>query len=251
MLWLKNRMKTISWMLIASMLNLCLISTNVYSSQSVATVTTHNDTELEINRQKLKEIVNRQDVQKQLLLYGLTKEEVQNRIDALTDEEVEMVVSRVEKIPAGGMVRGVVALVMLLYAIIKILWCAVSLPFMDESYGECVGGFDSSEKEKPMEDESFPQSPIFNVHHILVGSELEAIRIIDRIHSVSSFQELAKKYSTDPSALNGGDLGWVNANELDPQFSKALIQMQNGEVSRVPVKTKFGWHIILREDSKQ
>ena len=139
MLWLKHRMKTISWMLIASMLNLCLISTNVYSSQREVTAINHDDIELD-NRHKLKEFVNRQDVQKQLQQYGLAKEEAHNRINALTDKEVAEIMVKIEQIPAGGY-YGLEAIILigllLAYSLFSIIGCAFAFPFMEKNYGEC------------------------------------------------------------------------------------------------------------------
>jgi peptidyl-prolyl cis-trans isomerase SurA len=57
------------------------------------------------------------------------------------------------------------------------------------------------------------------------------------------FGELAKKYSEDGSAANGGDLGWMGPGDLVPEFDQAMNRLQIGEVSD-PVKTEFGWHLI-------
>jgi len=57
------------------------------------------------------------------------------------------------------------------------------------------------------------------------------------------FGELAKKYSDDGSASNGGNLGWMGPGDLVPEFEQTMNRLQIGEVSN-PVKTQFGWHII-------
>jgi peptidyl-prolyl cis-trans isomerase SurA len=57
------------------------------------------------------------------------------------------------------------------------------------------------------------------------------------------FGELAKKYSEDGSAANGGNLGWMGPGDLVPEFDQAMNRLQIGEVSN-PVKTEFGWHLI-------
>ena len=59
----------------------------------------------------------------------------------------------------------------------------------------------------------------------------------------ADFSELAKKYSEDGSASNGGDLGWMGPGDLVPEFDQAMNRLQIGEVSN-PVKTEFGWHLI-------
>ena len=57
------------------------------------------------------------------------------------------------------------------------------------------------------------------------------------------FAELAKKYSEDGSAANGGELGWMSPGDLVPEFEQAMNRLQIGEVSN-PVKSEFGWHLI-------
>jgi peptidyl-prolyl cis-trans isomerase SurA len=59
----------------------------------------------------------------------------------------------------------------------------------------------------------------------------------------SDFGELAKKYSEDGSAPNGGSLGWMGPGDLVPEFELAMNRLQIGEISN-PVKTEFGWHLI-------
>ena len=59
----------------------------------------------------------------------------------------------------------------------------------------------------------------------------------------ADFAELAKKYSEDGSAPNGGELGWMGPGDLVPEFEQAMNRLQIGEVSN-PVKTEFGWHLI-------
>jgi peptidyl-prolyl cis-trans isomerase SurA len=59
----------------------------------------------------------------------------------------------------------------------------------------------------------------------------------------ADFGELAKKYSEDGSAPNGGNLGWMGPGDLVPEFEQAMNRLQIGEVSN-SVKSEFGWHLI-------
>ena len=59
----------------------------------------------------------------------------------------------------------------------------------------------------------------------------------------ADFGELAKKFSEDGSAANGGNLGWMGPGDLVPEFEQAMNRLQISEVSN-PVKTEFGWHLI-------
>lgn len=58
-----------------------------------------------------------------------------------------------------------------------------------------------------------------------------------------SFAKLARLYSQDPSAANGGDIGWVYPGDTVPQFQRAMNALKPGQISE-PVQTPFGWHLI-------
>jgi peptidyl-prolyl cis-trans isomerase SurA len=66
----------------------------------------------------------------------------------------------------------------------------------------------------------------------------------------ADFAELAKKYSEDGSAANGGELGWMGPGDLVPEFEQAMNRLQIGEVSN-PVKSEFGWHLIQVLDRRE
>lgn len=93
----------------------------------------------------------------------------------------------------------------------------------------------------------------YHVRHILIKpneirSESETAqlsqRLYDRINKGESFAELAKSYSEDPgSALNGGDLNWVTADSLAPEFAEVMTSIPEKQVS-VPFQSQYGWHIL-------
>lgn len=92
-----------------------------------------------------------------------------------------------------------------------------------------------------------------HVRHILIKpsairseeeSRLLIQRLHDRIQAGESFTELAKNFSEDPgSALNGGDLNWIDPNSLVPEFREVMANTASGELSE-PFKTPYGWHIL-------
>jgi peptidyl-prolyl cis-trans isomerase C len=90
----------------------------------------------------------------------------------------------------------------------------------------------------------------FNARHILLKKEDEAKAVIKEIANGADFAKLAKEKSTGPSASNGGSLGWFKAQTMVPAFANAVKEMKKGEVSKEPVKTQFGWHVIKLEDSR-
>ncbi|WP_455222324.1 peptidylprolyl isomerase [Kaarinaea lacus] len=91
----------------------------------------------------------------------------------------------------------------------------------------------------------------YKASHILVESEDDAKTIIAEIDKGANFADLAKKKSTGPSATHGGDLGWFKSDEMVKPFAVAVEGLKNGEYTKTPVKSDFGWHVILRENSRE
>ncbi len=90
----------------------------------------------------------------------------------------------------------------------------------------------------------------YKARHILLKKKEEAEDIIRQLDQGADFAELAKKKSTGPSGKNGGDLGWFEPGQMVKPFSDAAIQLKPGQYSKEPVKTQFGWHVILLEDER-
>jgi peptidyl-prolyl cis-trans isomerase C len=88
----------------------------------------------------------------------------------------------------------------------------------------------------------------FKARHILVESEDDAKAIIVELDGGGDFVELAKSKSTGPSGKQGGDLGWFRAETMVKPFSEAASKLDKGQYTKAPVKTQFGWHVILLED---
>jgi peptidyl-prolyl cis-trans isomerase C len=92
----------------------------------------------------------------------------------------------------------------------------------------------------------------FKARHILVENEDQAKKIIADLKKGAKFEDIAKKQSKDPgSGANGGDLDWANPSSFVPEFSEAMVKLNKGEMTQVPVKSQFGWHIIRVDDIRQ
>ena len=91
----------------------------------------------------------------------------------------------------------------------------------------------------------------FKARHILLKTEDEAKAVIGELDGGADFATLAKERSIGPSKTVGGDLGWFGADQMVSEFSSATQALGNGAYSESPVKTQFGWHVILREDSRE
>src|SRR6516164_4762494 len=98
-------------------------------------------------------------------------------------------------------------------------------------------------KEKPAHEE-------VHASHILLATEAEAKSVIAELDKGADFAALAKKYSKDPGAESGGDLGYFGHDDMVKEFADAAFALPKGQYSKTPVKTEFGWHVIKVEDRR-
>ncbi len=91
----------------------------------------------------------------------------------------------------------------------------------------------------------------YRVRHILAKDQETARKAIAELKAGKPFPEVAKRYSNDPSAAQGGDLGWLDSEALAGPVGDAVKQLKKGEYSQQPVKSDFGWHVFLLEDTRQ
>jgi len=90
----------------------------------------------------------------------------------------------------------------------------------------------------------------YRVSHILVDSEDKAKSVIEELQGGADFSETAKAQSSDNSAADGGQLEWFTVDIMPEPFGNAVAKLSKGSFTEQPVKTQFGWHIILLEDSR-
>src|SRR5690625_4039183 len=86
--------------------------------------------------------------------------------------------------------------------------------------------------------------------HILVEDEELANEIKGKLDKGEDFADLAKEYSTDSSAEQGGELGFFTVGSMVPPFEDAAYNLEIDEISE-PLKSDFGYHIILLTDKKE
>src|SRR5215472_7969053 len=98
-------------------------------------------------------------------------------------------------------------------------------------------------KEKPAREE-------VRARHILLPTEAEAKSVIAELDKGADFAALAKKYSKDPGAQSGGDLGYFGHDDMVKEFADAAFALSPGQYTKTPVKTEFGWHVIKVEDRR-
>ncbi|MDP5238583.1 peptidylprolyl isomerase [Uliginosibacterium sp. 31-16] len=91
----------------------------------------------------------------------------------------------------------------------------------------------------------------YKARHILVEQEADAKAIIAKLQKGAKFADLAKASKDPGSAATGGDLGWARPGTFVPEFAAALKTLEKGKFTTEPVKSQFGYHVILLEDSRK
>ena len=92
----------------------------------------------------------------------------------------------------------------------------------------------------------------YKARHILVEKEDDAKAIIAKLNKdPKAFDALAKAQSKDPGSKDkGGDLGWFDPHSMVPEFGAALAKLTKGKFTEEPVKTQFGYHVIMLDDTR-
>jgi len=89
----------------------------------------------------------------------------------------------------------------------------------------------------------------YSARHILVATEAEAKDIIAQLAKGGDFAKIAKEKSKDTGSKDkGGDLGWFSPGGMVKSFGDAVVKLQKGLYTTIPVQTQFGWHVIKLED---
>lgn len=109
----------------------------------------------------------------------------------------------------------------------------------------------TDEELQKLYDEQVPKGSEYKARHILVEEEDQAKKLIVELDGGGDFSELAKQHSTGPSGKTGGELGWFSPKQMVEPFSTAIAGMEKGTYTKTPVKTQFGWHVIILDDVRE
>lgn len=91
-----------------------------------------------------------------------------------------------------------------------------------------------------------PNSKTYKAAHILVRAKYEAEDLLLKLKAGSSFEELAKRFSSCTSAAHSGNLGEIKIGQADMEFEEAVLGLKINEITKSPVRTRFGYHLIKR-----
>ena len=98
--------------------------------------------------------------------------------------------------------------------------------------------------------EKYNKPATVGAKHILVSDEEKINEIAEELKGDLTFEDAAKKYSTCPSKDRGGDLGVFGKGQMVPEFEAVAFELEIGVISE-PVKTQFGYHIIMTTEKNE
>ncbi len=110
----------------------------------------------------------------------------------------------------------------------------------------------TEEELKAVYDQNLPRlsAQQYKAHHILVETKEEADAVISQLNKGKEFAALAKERANGPTGANGGDLGWFTADSMVPEVIAAVKQLKVGSYTKEPVKSQYGYHVILLDDTR-
>ncbi len=88
----------------------------------------------------------------------------------------------------------------------------------------------------------------YRARHVLVEKKTEAEEVIKALQAGQKFEALAARSKDEGSKVNGGDLDWAAPGNFVKPFADAMIGLQKGKFTALPVETQFGWHVIQLDD---
>ena len=91
----------------------------------------------------------------------------------------------------------------------------------------------------------------YKTRHILVDKEDEAKDIVARLKKGEKFDDLAKQSKDPGSKDKGGDLGWAPPSQYVRPFSDAMVKLEKGKYTETPVKSDYGYHVIMLDDTRE
>ncbi len=92
----------------------------------------------------------------------------------------------------------------------------------------------------------FESKKEMSAKHILLEDEKTAKEVIKKLNDGGDFDKIAKEYTKDKTV----ELGYFTEDLMVPEFTKAAAALEKGAYTKEPVKTQFGWHVILLEDTR-
>lgn len=92
----------------------------------------------------------------------------------------------------------------------------------------------------------------YHLAHIQVASADDGQKLIEQLGKGGNFSALAREHSLDANTKEqGGDLMWASPSGMPPSFATAAGELKKGDISKTPLRTEVGWHVVKMLDSRE
>jgi peptidyl-prolyl cis-trans isomerase C len=88
----------------------------------------------------------------------------------------------------------------------------------------------------------------YKIRGIVLADESAAKAALASVRKGEAFDKVAKEKSIDPSKTEGGDLGWLLAEQINPLIANVVVNLSKGAVVAAPIQVQNAWHIIKVDD---
>jgi peptidyl-prolyl cis-trans isomerase C len=109
---------------------------------------------------------------------------------------------------------------------------------------------DDVRQEYERQNQVLAQAQQYNISSMVLATEAEAKAALVRLKRGERFDVVAREISLDASKQQGGDLGWLRADEIAPWISNVMVNLSKGATVAAPIQTTFGWHVIRLNDTR-
>ena len=109
---------------------------------------------------------------------------------------------------------------------------------------------DDVRQEYERQNQVLAQAQQYNISSMVLATEAEAKAALVRLKRGERFDVVAREISLDASKQQGGDLGWLRADEIAPWISNVMVNLSKGATVAAPIQTPFGWHVIRLNDTR-
>ena len=90
----------------------------------------------------------------------------------------------------------------------------------------------------------------YKIRDIVLADEAAAKEALASLRKGAAFDKVAKDKSIDPSKAEGGDLGWLLSEQINPLIANVVVNLSKGAVSAAPIQVQNAWHIIKVDDTR-
>lgn len=90
----------------------------------------------------------------------------------------------------------------------------------------------------------------YRISHVVLANEADARVAMARLKKGEKFEAVARDMSLDPSKQQGGDMGWLLADQIVPLISNVVVNLSKGATTAAPIQTPAGWHVIRLDDMR-